>query len=363
MSTETDNAVVLTLPAETVTNLAIIDEVEQMLIEVEEEYATVPDCSTKEGYDLAKERRRNLVKARTRGNQARLDATKPLREEKARIDDIWNKDYQPRLLALEEPHDVAIKAVDEAKERERQAKAEAEAQRVAAIEERIAAIKAEPASAVTLEQCAEALARLTDVDLADFAEFAEPAEHHIKTAKALLEERHAALVAHEEQRKAQEARQAELDRRQAEQDAAAEKLAQQQRDADAREQKIKDDEAAAEKKMADEAARIEAEAAAEKKRVEDEAAAEKQRIADEKQAEIDAAEKVKRDKELAKANAVERKAMAADVVKIDQWLSVAESVPALKSRAGDEIGKTIKAFLSDIAVSLDEMRVSEDKAA
>ncbi|MCK5616830.1 hypothetical protein KAR91_83990 [Candidatus Pacearchaeota archaeon] len=110
------------------------------LAKLKEEYGTVPDCSTKEGYAIAKagllmfRTFRSKVKARQKELKAdAIGYNKRVDTEANRIVDF--------VVALEEPMKEARKAEDAAKEKEREEKAEKEKERVAAIEKDINTIR------------------------------------------------------------------------------------------------------------------------------------------------------------------------------------------------------------------------------
>ena len=110
------------------------------LTKLKEEYGTVPDCGTKEGYAIAKagllifRTLRSKVKARQKELKAdAIDYNKRVDTEANRIVDF--------VVALEEPMKEARKAEDAAKEKAKEIAAEKEKERVAAIEKDINTIR------------------------------------------------------------------------------------------------------------------------------------------------------------------------------------------------------------------------------
>lgn len=337
-------------PPEIVANIQIITKAEAWLQTIEQEYSNVPDVATKDGMATAREWRRSLVAARTQGNAARLAAGRPLTEMKKKIDDTWKK-YEPRIKALEDPLDAAIKAVEEAAEREKEKNRQAEAARVKRIEDLIDDIRAAPIRAVTLEDIKDQILMLRDVDMASFDEYIDAGRIHVDSAMKALNDRLNLLIEQAEETKrleaskiAQEARQKELDAQAAKQ--AAELKAQQ--DAMA-EQQRKLDEQAAEmgRRQREQEEREAADVRRKKQEEHDRIAAEQKAIADKEaaelaaklaeeqriQAEKDAAEQAKRDEEAAEAEAGRIAAMAPDIEKLRLYLTALDEVkqPEVKS--------------------------------
>ena len=121
-------------------DFSAIEVTDAALAKLKEEYGEVPDCSTKEGYAIAKagllifRTLRSKVKARQK--ELKADAVgynKRVDTEANRIIDF--------VVAMEEPMKVARQAEDAAKEKEREIKAEKEKERVAAIEKDINTIR------------------------------------------------------------------------------------------------------------------------------------------------------------------------------------------------------------------------------
>lgn len=164
------------------------------------------------------------VEIERRGKMARDDATKfskaVIAEEKRLIDLI--EPEEKRLQALQKAHDDAI-------EQAKQAAIAAEAARVAAIQERIAKIRAWPTHAAG-QSSAEIGARLAlaegySIEGGGFEDFAEAARFELDAAKAALRKLHEAAVAHEAEQERIKAERAELDRLRAEDAARRERVA------------------------------------------------------------------------------------------------------------------------------------------
>lgn len=107
---------------------------------LKEEYGQVPDCSTKEGYAIAKAGLAIFRALRSKVEVKRKELNSDAVDFKKR-NDIEAKRIVDFVVALEEPYKVARKAEDAVKEKEREEKAEKEKERVAAIEKDINTIR------------------------------------------------------------------------------------------------------------------------------------------------------------------------------------------------------------------------------
>tara|TARA_R100001039_G_C1847250_1_gene107381 strand:- start:327 stop:1298 length:972 start_codon:yes stop_codon:yes gene_type:complete len=109
--------------------LVKLDAVEQALAGLREQYGTVPDMQTKEGYDLCKKGIKELTTYRTSTDKLRKEITKPHRDFIDRVNQ-YGKDLIEKLEAIEKPLKDAKQHEDERAEREKQ-------QRIAKLRERI----------------------------------------------------------------------------------------------------------------------------------------------------------------------------------------------------------------------------------
>lgn len=105
-----------------------------------EKYGAPFDTTNKEGMAAAKEARAEIRGLRGALEKTRAEIKAPVLE-RAKLIDAEAKRITAELLAIEEPIDAAIKAEERRKEEEKAAKARAEAERVAAINGRIGAIR------------------------------------------------------------------------------------------------------------------------------------------------------------------------------------------------------------------------------
>jgi colicin import membrane protein len=198
------------------------------------------DLTTAAGEKAARVYRAKCVSLRTAIDEAYDTVNRPLltiqRDARALRDEV-----KAGVKELEDPVDKAIKDVEAAREQERIRKAEIEASRIAALHERIDAIKAIAARAVgkpsaEIEQKIQLVVGMTIGDT--YQELKPAAEQaHAATLATLRELLAAALVQEDDARRLAEER-AELARRQAEQAererAERERVAAEQRAAQAR---------------------------------------------------------------------------------------------------------------------------------
>ncbi|MDQ7731588.1 hypothetical protein QT231_02690 [Halomonas sp. SpR1] len=109
--------------------LVKLDAVEQALAGLREQYGTVPNVQTKEGYALCKKGIKELTTYRTSTEKLRKEITKPHRDFIDRVNG-YGKDLVEKLQAIEQPLKDAKQHEDERAEREKQ-------QRIAKLRERI----------------------------------------------------------------------------------------------------------------------------------------------------------------------------------------------------------------------------------
>lgn len=106
-----------------------LDAVEQALAGLREQYGTVPDVQTKEGYTLCKKGIRELTSYRTSTDKLRKEITQPHRDFIERVNS-YGKDLIEKLREIEQPLKDAKQHEDERAEREKE-------ERIAKLRERI----------------------------------------------------------------------------------------------------------------------------------------------------------------------------------------------------------------------------------
>lgn len=343
-------------------HLAVIDEVEAALAQIEAQGKEVIDFETDEGYKRAKELKKPLVKIRKRGDEARLAATKYHRDEQKRINDMW-KGIAERIEAVENPLTEGIKKVDEEKKRIEAEKLAAEQKRIDDIKERINDIRMAAGLAVTLDDVQSTINRYNNVTLESFEEFADEAERAIaemdtalNAKKKQLEEQaelEAKLEAQrqeqeriaEEQRKEREAFEAERRRIAEEQRAEREKLEAEQRAIEL--EKARQEEA----RKAEEQRKIDAERAEEAKQ---------QAIARAKREEAERIERERieaEEREAAEKAEEERlAALAPDAEKINAWMIklLENQLPEMSTDEARDLAIKIRLKVTEIRLLVDD---------
>ncbi|WP_438455359.1 hypothetical protein [Vreelandella venusta] len=106
-----------------------LDAVEQALAGLREQYGTVPDVQTKEGYTICKKGIRELTSYRTSTDKLRKEITQPHRDFIERVNS-YGKDLIEKLREIEQPLKDAKQHEDERAEREKE-------ERIAKLRERI----------------------------------------------------------------------------------------------------------------------------------------------------------------------------------------------------------------------------------
>ena len=189
------------------------DVADAVLAKIKEEYGTVPDCSTKEGYAKAKAGiaicRPLRVKIEAKRKKNNAGYKKRNDGEAARITSF--------LVAIEDPLKEARQVQDAIKEEEKRVKAEKEKERVAAIEKDINTIRnvvldCHGKTSLELSGIIESL-EATDIEMDRFAEHTPIAEAaKIEAIERLGELRDQALANEkaDEERIAEDARLAEI---------------------------------------------------------------------------------------------------------------------------------------------------------
>lgn len=98
-----------------------LDAVEQALAGLREQYSSVPNVRTKEGYTLCKKGIRELTSYRTSTDKLRKEITKPHRDFIDRVNN-YGKDLIEKLQEIEQPLKEAKQHEDDRAEREKQAR-------------------------------------------------------------------------------------------------------------------------------------------------------------------------------------------------------------------------------------------------
>ena len=351
MNNVIDNDSGIAIPAETQKSIAELNTVAAGLAELKAKYEAMPDVNTAEGYTLAKQERKEIGAVRI-GIEKAHKAGKAFYLDGGRNIDAMKNDILKTVSALEDERKIAIKAIDDEKERVEREVAAKEQARIEVIETRIARIKSAPSDAVTLEQVEKAISMLGDLKSSgtydEFAEFKEIARSEIQTAEESLSEKLKALTEQAETAQRLAEQQAEQERVAAEQKAAQDKIDEQLRQIENAklEASRQAEQAEREKQLAAQAETDKQEALklAEVKRVADiEAAklAEQERLAKEQEAETlrVAAEK---------AEAEIKAAEAPDKVKLQAWIDSIPELPEAKSAAGKARVKKMAALLAQL---------------
>jgi DNA repair exonuclease SbcCD ATPase subunit len=112
---------------------------EKMLSELESQWAQVPDCRTKEGYEEVRVGIGNLVKYRTGTDKIRKELKKDALEYGRKVDSMA-KEITSRLVTIEEKLKAAKAEVDDEKRMEKERMEREEKERVERIQSRIAEV-------------------------------------------------------------------------------------------------------------------------------------------------------------------------------------------------------------------------------
>jgi len=219
-----------------------IDVTDEALSMLKEKYGQVPDCSTKEGYAIAKEGLAIFRTLRSKVEARRKELNSDAVDYKKRVD-FEAKRITEFVVAIEEPLKEARQAEDEVKAEEKRLAAEKEEKRVAAIENDINTIRnvildCHGKTSFELLGIIQAL-NATEIEMERFAEHTPVAEAaKIEAVKKLEELREQAMENEkaDEDRKAEDARLAEERRKFEDEQAEAKRVA----DIKAKVQAIKD---------------------------------------------------------------------------------------------------------------------------
>jgi hypothetical protein len=198
------------------TEIVEYSQTEQALAALREKYKDVVfDVSTGKGMTAAKEARAELRGLRTTLEKKRVEIKAPALE-RCRMIDAEAKRITAELSKLEDPIDERIKAEEARKEEERLARLEAERQRLQAINDKIDAIRALPATLVgkpsVIIQGQLAKLRAQTLDQAEFAELLPTAQDAHTAAIARIEDQLRAQQEHEAEAARIKAEREELER-------------------------------------------------------------------------------------------------------------------------------------------------------
>jgi len=192
-----------------------IEVTDAALAKLKEEYGEVPDCSTKEGYAIAKAGLAKFRSIRSKVEARRKELNSEAVDYKKRVDTEAKRIIE-FVVVLEEPMKEARKAEDAIKEEEKRIAAEKERERVAAIEKDINTIRnvvldCHGKTSLELSGIIESLDE-TPIEMDRFAEHTPIAEAaKIEAIGKLIEMRDQAVATEkaDEERKAEDARLAE----------------------------------------------------------------------------------------------------------------------------------------------------------
>lgn len=209
--------------------LVEFDAVEAGLAELRKDLAGVQyDVKTADGNKAAREARRRCVTIRTDAKKAYEDWNKPMLDKQRLMRDKL-KGIETAVKEVEEPIDAQIKAEESRKAEEKAERERVEAERLAAVQSDIDAIKnmaitnigkPSPVLAAAVEVCNDII-----VTLERFGDRAGEAEITKQQALSQLKQMHDAALAHEAEQEKLAAERAELERQRKEQE---------QRDAEAK---------------------------------------------------------------------------------------------------------------------------------
>lgn len=320
-----------------------IDEVAAGIADLQKKYAAaVFDVTSGKGMAEAKAARAEIRDVRYKVENIRKATGSELKRIASMVNDRAKEITAP-ILALEDPIDKQIKAEEDRKEAEREAKRLAEAERVAAMNARLDAIRNVPLAAVgaTAAAIQTAVSILEADDLSDFDDVFLPTAEQTKasaldtltrllTERRQLDEQAAEL---ERQRQEQAARDAE--------EAEARRLRQEQEDTERRERQAAEDAERAARQAEEDRQRAEQ---AERDR---EAQAAAQAELDRKAAELEAAQAIQREAEAKAAQEAAEAAQRAEAERLAQ--EQAEAAERERARLAAEQEAIDKATLVEAA--------------
>lgn len=203
------------------TALTNMNRVNEGLAELQKKYASaVFDCTTEQGMAEAKAARKEIAAPRIEVEKIRVAAKRPILDLGKKLDGEAAR-ITEELEKLESPIDAQIKAEENRIREEQEARIREEAQRVSAIQQRIADIRDTPRLAslcMTSAEIHQKIEALAGVNVDDsFAEFADIAAETLRQAIDQVKAMHAAAREREAEQARLAEQRAELDRRAAEQ--------------------------------------------------------------------------------------------------------------------------------------------------
>lgn len=346
------------------TEIVEYSQTEQALAELRNKYENaVFDVSTTKGMTQAKEARAEVRGYRVALEKKRVEIKAPALE-RCRLIDTEAKRITAALEALEGPIDSIIKTEEARKEEERLAKIEAERKRVLAINEKIDAIRALPASLVGKPSVVikGQLAKLRDQVLGadEFAELLPSAQDAHTAAVARIEQQLQAQLDHEAEQARIKAEREELERLRE-----ADRLRREEEErkaAEARAEQERQDRERREREEAEHRARLEAEA---REREEREAQERQQREAVEaearRQREIEEAEqrRIRDAEEQARREEQDRQRAAEEKRLQDERERLAEEQRQLETRQAEQRRKEGEARAAAEAERLSNLSLVE----
>ena len=208
------------LPPAKSSSIAEYNATEAGLAELREQFATVPDVTTKDGMERAKLGRRTCITLRTDLEAKRKALKAPLLEAGRTLDSEAER-IRGEILAIELPYDEAIKAEEAKAEAAREKKRQAEAAARKAIEADLDAIRNLPVAYVTADAAMlrERIAALQADTLERFDEVYLPTAQQARdTALEALDRLLGVRVAADEEAERNRAERERLDAERAEQE-------------------------------------------------------------------------------------------------------------------------------------------------
>lgn len=252
MTNETEKLEVI---EEAETGIKEYSKTEAALVDLEDRFKVVADCTTKDGYEFTRKAIAEVRGYRTSLDKLRKDLGKDARDHIAKLNSEAKRIIE-RLTVIELPMVEAKKAIDEEKDRIKAEEAEKETKRVSEIESSVKAIYGHANCSRTIDAINEAITEVESVDPdSDFFEEFTPAakvakEMSLETLYGLRDEAQglvdeAERVAEEAAKQAEEKKKLDADREtmEAEKKAAQDKLDAQQAEMD-KKQKAMDDQQA-----------------------------------------------------------------------------------------------------------------------
>jgi len=361
------------IPAETQKSIAVMNQVAAGLAELSTQYATLPDCSTDEGYDLAKKERKEIAAVRISIEKAHK-AGKAFYLDGGRNIDKMKSSILETVSGLESVRKTAIKAIDDEAARIAREAAELEQARIDRIEKGMSKIT-EYMHAITLKDVNEALAMLDCADYNEFDEFADKARESASAVAVALTERFNELkeqaaeaerlaAQKAEQEKAEAAAKADREKFEAEKREFAEAQAKAKRDKEEAERaEVARQKAEHDKALAIQAAESNKAAAAEQSRldaIEVAEYAETKRIADIEAARLKAIGDEQERVQTEKRQAAILAASKSDKKQLQAWASAIPEPPAMSTKAGKSVINDLDVHMDSIDAAINSLPEGEE---